>query len=225
MNATSRLLATAVSLAALSCLGGTPGEGLSGALRRSGPGLSGTLRRVSAPAWLTAHVCGRAAALDGYACGELADAIADEAARAGLDPLRALAVIEVESSWDPAAVSNREARGLMQLRRAALADEARRGPLPSSDPHDPVANVRAGIRYLARLERAFRDPELALVAYNAGPGRLLGHLRSPEGLPERFLAYPRKVREAEAELRRRLGRKGALRATAYEPQPGVPPEA
>jgi soluble lytic murein transglycosylase-like protein len=220
MHPTSRAIAAALSLAALSCVGGAPGDELTGALRRDEPGLAGTLRRVSAPAWLTAHVCGRAAALDGCPCGDLADAIAEEVAGAGADPLRVLAVIEVESSWDPGAVSSRDARGLMQLRRAALDDEARRGALPSADPHDPVANVRAGIRYLARLERAFGDPELALVAYNAGPGRLLRHLRSPDGLPERFLAYPRRVREEEAELRRMLGGSAGytLQASGYRPK-------
>ena len=48
-----------------------------------------------------------------------------EATAAGLDPVLVLAVIGVESGWEPQAVSERGARGLMQLRRAALESEER----------------------------------------------------------------------------------------------------
>jgi soluble lytic murein transglycosylase-like protein len=126
------------------------------------------------------------------------------ARRVGLDPVLVLAIIEVESSWDPDAVSERDARGLMQLRRSALEGEARGGRLPSADPHDPLVNVRAGIRYYARLLRRFRDADLALVAYNAGPNRLSGYLRAEAGLPQRFWDYPLRVRREERRLRQRL---------------------
>jgi soluble lytic murein transglycosylase-like protein len=132
----------------------------------------------------------------------LADVIVAEARRAGLDPMLVLAVIHVESSFDHDVTSSAGAVGLMQLLEPTMRRELQRNRLPAADPRDPVANVRAGVRYLQRLVAAFRgDFDLALMAYNAGPNRILGHLRAG-GVPERFHGYPRKVR-AEAERLRR----------------------
>jgi hypothetical protein len=78
-----------------------------------------------------------------------------------------------------------------------MREEAARSRLESADPLNPIANVRAGVRYLQRMVTAFHDVELALMAYNAGPSRIRRHLREG-GVPERFLAYPRSVtRERE----------------------------
>lgn len=135
---------------------------------------------------------------------ELAKAIVAESSAAGIDPILVLAVIDVESSWDPAALSRRGARGLMQLLEPTMRQEMARSGLEYDDPHDPVANVRAGIRYLKRLLDAFGREDLALMAYNAGPNRLLGLIR--EGaIPERFRAYPRRVLAERRRLRRTVG--------------------
>ncbi len=194
-------------------------DGEQGAVRMAP--LRATLRAapagpVPAPAWLERTVCDRGVEL-GEACAEVALAVAQEAKLAGLDPVLMLAVIEVESAWDPDAVSNRDAHGLMQLRRPTLADEAADGQLPSTDPRDPLVNVRAGIRYYGRLLARFRDPELALVAYNAGPNRLAGYLQAERGVPERFWDYPRRVHRAERRLRARLAAPAQLVAVAERP--------
>jgi soluble lytic murein transglycosylase-like protein len=134
----------------------------------------------------------------------LAEAIVDEALAARIDPVLVLAVIEVESRFDPGARSHQDARGLMQLLPGTMRSEAERSGISFEDPHDPVANVQAGVRYLRRLLDAFGRSELALMAYNAGPNRILGFLR--EGaIPERFHDYPRKVLAEERRLRRYLG--------------------
>ena len=219
MNGPSRIAALALALAALSCAvhhpspeRGTAASTLQGTLRLAeagrcaAPGLAGARCRAGwrpAPAWLEEQVCLRGSGL-GEACTRVASAIAEEAAGAGLDLVLLLAIIEVESAWDPGAVSNRNARGLMQLRQPALDGEARGGRLASADPHDPLVNVRAGIRYYARLVRRFQDAELALVAYNACPARLSGYLRAEEGVPDRFWEYPRRVRREERRLRSRI---------------------
>lgn len=170
------------------------------------PPLRATLRAAppaQVPRWLKDAVCDRAVAL-GEACLAVAAAVAQESQLAGLDPVLMLAVIEVESGWDPGAVSHRDARGLMQLRGPTLEDEAAAGALPSRDAHDPLVNVRAGIRYYARLLTRFQDPELALVAYNAGPNRLAAYLQAERGLPARFWEYPRRVHREQRRLRARL---------------------
>jgi len=211
------LAALLTTLPALSGGGAPAGE----AVRIPVP-LRATLREAPAgpaPAWLERTVCDRGAEL-GPACAEVALAVAQEAGAAGMDPLVVLAVIEVESGWDPDAVSNRDAHGLMQLRPPTLADEAADGQLPSTNAHDPQVNVRAGIRYFSRLVERFHDPELALVAYNAGPNRLAAYLKAERGVPERFWDYPRRIHRAERRLRAHLAAPAQMVAAAERPTVG-----
>ena len=87
------------------------------------------------------------------------------ATRWGLDPALVLAVIEAESGQSPGAVSPKGAVGLMQV----LPETAALMGLP--DPANPTTNLDAGCGYLANLIESFGgDIELALAAYNAGPG-------------------------------------------------------
>jgi soluble lytic murein transglycosylase-like protein len=89
--------------------------------------------------------------------------IAVEAKRFDVDASLVSALIRAESNYQPRAVSRKGARGLMQLMPAT----ANRFSL--SRPFDPVANVRAGVRYLKELlDRFDQRPELVLAAYNAG---------------------------------------------------------
>ena len=50
------------------------------------------------------------------------------------------------------------------------------------DPTDPEQNIRGGVTYLKQMHDKYQDPRLALMAYNAGPGRVDKALRSREGL-------------------------------------------
>jgi soluble lytic murein transglycosylase-like protein len=142
--------------------------------------------------------------LDSASRRALARTVVAEAEAAGIDPLLVLALIEVESSFDPGARSRRGAAGLMQLREPTMRQERARAGLPPADPHDPIANVQSGVRYLRRLLDAFEREEVALMAYNAGPNRILGYLRQGE-IPSRFHVYPRKVRSELRRLRHSLG--------------------
>jgi soluble lytic murein transglycosylase-like protein len=73
------------------------------------------------------------------------------------------AVIQVESAYNPKAVSPKGAVGLMQLMPATA---KRYGVI---DRTDPVANLKGGARYLRDLLTLFNeDLALALAAYNAG---------------------------------------------------------
>jgi soluble lytic murein transglycosylase-like protein len=89
----------------------------------------------------------------------------------------------------------------MQLREPTLRREVQRAGLEWEDAQDPAVNVQAGIRYLRRLLDAFGREEVALMAYNAGPNRILGYLRGGE-IPERFHAYPQRVKDEVRRLRR-----------------------
>ena len=132
----------------------------------------------------------------------LARVIYEESKKASLDPLFVLALIAVESGFDHVAESDAGARGLMQLRPSTLRREAARSKL-EGDPDDPVLNVRAGVRYFVRLLRAFGSTDLALMAYNAGPNRILRYLKEEEEIPDRFQVYPKRIEKEHARLKRK----------------------
>ena len=91
---------------------------------------------------------------------ELIDGIAEQHR---VDPELIRAVVQVESNFDPRAVSPKGAMGLMQL----IPDTARRFGVRNA--FDPRANLDGGIRYLKYLMDLFDgDLQLALAAYNAG---------------------------------------------------------
>ena len=80
-----------------------------------------------------------------------------------VDKKLVMAVIDVESGFNAAAVSPVGAQGLMQIMPETGKD------LDLDDPFDPSENIDAGIRYLRYLLDTFPDRRLAVAAYNAGP--------------------------------------------------------
>lgn len=133
----------------------TPGD-LAAALRDSGRGFE--LFRS-----YTAHEA-RRGFVEALPYGRLIFRAAD---RHGVDSLLVAAVVEVESGFRPEAVSPRGALGLMQVLPAT-------GELYGvSDLLDPFANLDVGSRYVHDLLDLYDgDLELALAAYNAGPGNV-----------------------------------------------------
>ncbi len=93
--------------------------------------------------------------------------ITETAEENGLNPALIAAVIRTESNGDPEALSRAGAKGLMQLIDSTAGDYG------VSDSFDPQENVRAGSRYLKDLLDRFDSLELALAAYNAGPGNVM----------------------------------------------------
>lgn len=89
-----------------------------------------------------------------------------------LDPLVVLAVIQVESRFDPTAVSEQGAIGLMQLQSVTARDLAMDQGLNWTGDDllfDPEVNVMLGCAYLRRLMDRFGDQDAALAAYSSGP--------------------------------------------------------
>ena len=81
----------------------------------------------------------------------------------GLDPALVIALVKVESNFNPRALSPKGAQGLMQLMPATAKRFGVR------DPWNPVHNLLGGMVYLTWLMEHFDgDVELVLAAYNAG---------------------------------------------------------
>lgn len=117
---------------------------------------------------------------------QIAPAIAKAAAEHGVDAALINAVAEVESGFNPGAVSRKGARGLMQLMPATAAAYG------VTDAHDVQQNLVAGTHYLKDLIALNQgNLSLALAAYNAGPASVA---RSRQRIPpfaETMLYVPR----------------------------------
>jgi soluble lytic murein transglycosylase-like protein len=91
--------------------------------------------------------------------------IEEHASLNDVNPDLVRAVIQAESAFDPRARSVKGAMGLMQLMPATASE------LGVDDPYNPAQNIRGGVKYLKQLLDAYDGRvELALAAYNAGPG-------------------------------------------------------
>ncbi|MEP9389921.1 lytic transglycosylase domain-containing protein [Mesorhizobium sp. KR9-304] len=108
-----------------------------------------------------------------HACGpspltsdEIRELVIDAARRHNVDQDLAVAVASAESDFDRNRNSPKGARGPMQLMPGTA---ARFGV---SDPCEPTGNIDAGIRYLGLLLAEFKNPMLAIAAYNAGEDRI-----------------------------------------------------
>jgi soluble lytic murein transglycosylase-like protein len=102
---------------------------------------------------------------------DLTAAIYDIALSEGIDPEVGFRLVKIESSFKPKALSNMGAIGYTQI-QAATARFYEPG-LSTDQLYDRDVNLRLGFRFLRDLTRRYGgDLELALVAYNRGPGRV-----------------------------------------------------
>lgn len=101
----------------------------------------------------------------------------------GIQPSVLAAVARTESAFDPDAVSPAGAQGLMQFMPATAAGMG-------VDPFDPASAIDGAARYLTENLRRFGSLDLALAAYNAGPGAVERHGGIPP-FPETQAYVPR----------------------------------
>ena len=102
------------------------------------------------------------------------DVIVHHSREQGVRPDLVRAVVQVESAYNPNAISPKGAQGLMQLMPATARE------LGVANPLDPAANLDGGTRYLRDLIAKYNgDLTKALAAYNAGPGAVARH----QGVP------------------------------------------
>ena len=118
----------------------------------------------------------RRGAENGVILFDAAFPIVDLGATGSIERALALALTKQESSFNAGAVSTSGALGLMQLLPGTARDVAGRAKVPfiqDTLTRDPSYNVQLGSQYLAEMLQRFGGSyELALAAYNAGPGRV-----------------------------------------------------
>jgi soluble lytic murein transglycosylase-like protein len=120
---------------------------------------------------------------------ELAEAIYEEAERYNQDPKFILALIAIESSFQNQSVSEKGAKGLMQLMpyvAESLAQEL--GIEWNGDPtlFNPSLNIRMGIHYLSQLILDFDDVRVAMAAYNYGPTYVKSLIERRQRIPVHY---------------------------------------
>ena len=120
---------------------------------------------------------------------ELAEVIYEEATRHNQDPRLILALIATESEFYNWAVSQKGAKGLMQIMpyvAKSLANEL--GIEWSGDRtlFNPYLNIRIGIYYLSQLIHDFKDVRTALTAYNYGPTYVRNLIERKQRIPHDY---------------------------------------
>jgi len=134
----------------------------------------------------------------------LARAIVREARRQELEPDLVMAVIEVESAGYHLAESHVGALGLMQLLPSTGKELAGKLGIEWMGPDmlfDPIINVQLGTAYLRELaDRYEGNVNIALAAYNWGPGRIDRRLRRGATVPSLYIEQVRRAVDRYAEV-------------------------
>ncbi len=131
---------------------------------------------------------------------ELAEVIYEEATRHHQDPKFILALIATESEFYNWSVSEKGAKGLMQIMPYVAQSLAQELGIEWSGDRtlfNPYLNIRMGIYYLSQLILDFKDTEVALAAYNYGPTYVKNLIDKKEKIPRhyyrRFLSIYRTI--------------------------------
>jgi len=120
---------------------------------------------------------------------ELAEVIYEEATRYNQDPKLILALIAIESEFHNWSVSEKGAKGLMQIMPYVAESLARDLGIEWSGDRtlfNPYLNIRIGIHYLSQLMLDFKDVRTALTAYNYGPTYVKGLIERKERIPHNY---------------------------------------
>jgi len=128
-----------------------------------------------------------------------------------VSPLLVDSVIQVESNYNPYAISPKGAQGLMQL----MPGTARRFGVKNS--FDPQQNIEGGVRYLKFLQETFQDDRLAVAAYNAGEKAVAKYKNVPP-YPE-TIGYVAKVGQKYSQAKHAAAKTATPVKMAENPQP------
>ncbi len=127
---------------------------------------------------------------------ELAEVIYEEAIRYNHDPKFIMALISTESEFWTWAVSEKGAKGLMQIMPYVAESIAKDLGIEWSGDRtlfNPFLNIRMGVYYFTQLTLDFDDLRVALAAYNYGPTYIRSLIDRKEKIPVDYSYYYRRV--------------------------------
>lgn len=113
-----------------------------------------------------------------------------------VDPALIMAMIYQESGYNKKAVSSVGAIGLMQIMPDTGRDIAKNLKVENftvNGLYDSALNIKFGSYYISRQLVSFQTINLALAAYNAGPGTVQDHLKTGRTLPEETRNYVKNI--------------------------------
>jgi soluble lytic murein transglycosylase len=148
-----------------------------------------TLHGPPVESWIAGELLAYQTGLAHFEVERLARAIEEESTRTGIHRDMILAVMRTESGFFNWARSRVGALGLMQVMPATGETVARQLGIEwkgSRTLFDPVANVRIGVGYLAKLRSRYGSWERTLAAYNWGPRAIDRRLQRGSALPVRY---------------------------------------
>jgi soluble lytic murein transglycosylase len=105
----------------------------------------------------------------------ISDAVYSESMRCNVDYRLILALIKTESNFKQDAISNRGARGLLQVKPSFaknIAEKAGIGWRGKETLDQPEENIKIGVQILSQLIEDFQSIDMALHAYHVGPTKL-----------------------------------------------------
>jgi soluble lytic murein transglycosylase len=130
--------------------------------------------------------------------------VADRAAAEALDVDLFYGLIREESTFDPSAKSWVGAQGLTQLMPATAAETAKGLRMKTYDLALPADNLKIGARYLSTMIRSQGRIYLALMAYNAGGGRIKPWKEAMGKLPEEIFVEAAPLAETRGYVKKIL---------------------
>ena len=137
--------------------------------------------------------------LDQTLARRIARAVQSQCQLFGQDPNLVLSIMAIESDFNPNAVSSVGALGLMQVMPHW------KKVLNLQELTDPEVSIHAGIQILGFYQQMYRDLELALTAYNRGPGpvdyALVKGTSSANGYAAKILATWAKLKALDSASR------------------------
>lgn len=102
------------------------------------------------------------------------DIVKEEASKNNLDPYLVLSIIKTESNFNKDVISNKEAKGLMQIMDSTASEVAKNSQINLEDDlYNENTNIALGCNYFASLIKKYNgNYYLAILAYNAGMGNV-----------------------------------------------------